>query len=844
MKKNKFVDRMNGWNEFDELERLKERIVNAADVSDRGVILLILGDIKEVILSKKASKWFIYSVLSILMSYMRQSFIGLLTRNEFKRLFVEIFLASPSQYSLSVVLGDIRYLENCEMERAFEFLNALEESAFPSLLEMCFDKSPDDPEWCAFIDEISRSLWHLQDRIYNTIAIKSSDLLVCGRGDLHMAFLESHWERIVDTVKRAVTIANARIENSLDTNMQFIAALLPPLFRGCIKRFRDLILWLGTRDDTPIGERLNARLLSETIISGFLPGREAIVEIVLAVVDGRMLKRLLSNEIVRDPIKKFLFDDMLFVKVFAAEEMVPLKLVQCLNAGYSSISSSEGRESWIKVHIDAAIRLLKVWSQKSHLLLSSDQQLDYIDCALLCFFKYASEDCLKRMKWLAEEALIDGVQRHLECSDPRRKIRGLYITEKLSEWLSFPDLHFDQISELNEELNDLRIIANGELEQLRKQMSENQEKDCRRIGEGISLKSMIATREKIELDSDDDDFPQYSIPEEEFHLKEANEGDILEKREPPPNYIRDCMVALYENESCAKFEAAFDVLNQFIRKRALGYEDIVEELIMRLVFLEDRFNTKNFTDRRSEMIVSCMVMSAHLAPMLIDLMYSRRCAMCNRYLILNALAKAASELSTPARKVVDESASATLGLTSEGSSKSWREVIDERVEKKTRRFGRGVSNKITPQKNRFAEFASGFLRPLLAINQHREHLDLQNRDSALLAKILSTCAHIMQCAQNCPNAPRLATWLELCVKELRSHEDSCVRLSVLCCYESICRALPDEVFFALFAESIPEWMAYTTFQAKNDPSEICSGLALNIQRLILSKVPSPLQQLR
>lgn len=48
-----------------------------------------------------------------------------------------------------------------------------------------------------------------------------------------------------------------------------------------------------------------------------------------------------------------------------------------------------GRESWIKVHIDAAIRLLKVWSQKSHLLHSSDQQLDYIDCALLCFFKYA-----------------------------------------------------------------------------------------------------------------------------------------------------------------------------------------------------------------------------------------------------------------------------------------------------------------------------------------------------------------------------------------------------------------------------------------------------------------------
>lgn len=46
-------------------------------------------------------------------------------------------------------------------------------------------------------------------------------------------------------------------------------------------------------------------------------------------------------------------------------------------------------------------------------------------------FALCSEDVLKRMKWLAEESLIDGVQRHLECSDPRRKIRGLYITGEL-----------------------------------------------------------------------------------------------------------------------------------------------------------------------------------------------------------------------------------------------------------------------------------------------------------------------------------------------------------------------------------------------------------------------------
>lgn len=53
-------------------------------------------------------------------------------------------------------------------------------------------------------------------------------------------------------------------------------------------------------------------------------------------------------------------------------------------------------------------------------------------------------------------------------------------------------------------------------------MPEKNEKECKRIDEEISLKSMIPVREKVELDSDDDDFPQYSIPEEEFHLKEVS----------------------------------------------------------------------------------------------------------------------------------------------------------------------------------------------------------------------------------------------------------------------------------------------------------------------------------
>ncbi|VDM45472.1 unnamed protein product [Toxocara canis] len=794
-----------------------------------------------MMLSKKVSKWTTNNILTTLMSQMQNSFVGLLTSSEFRRLVIETFLAAPPQCSLVAVLNNIRCAENCDIQRVFELLDAVEEHSLRTLVEESFSRRPDDSEWCAFLDEIGRLLWQFQDRIYNTMASTPHDPLLRLKDDVHSVFLAAHWKRILKTVKNAVTVAKERIENCLDTNMQFVATLIPPLFRSSPENFDGLILWLGANEDSPIWERLNSRLLSEAILNGFLPGRSALVQIVLAATDGAMLKRLLGNEILRDPMKKLLFEDMLINKVFGVEKNVPLKLVQCLNTGSQDFSSTQGERARVKLHIETAIRLLKVWSQKSHLLHSSDEQLTYMDCAVLCFVKYASDEVRKGMKWLAEEPLINGTQRHLECSDPRRKIRGLFIAEKLSEWLSFRGLQFDRNAEMERELIDLRAIVNGDLEQLPKPVSMDDPEEHREVAQEMSAElTSLPTRERVELDSDDDDFPEYSIPDEELHPKESADEDAVEKREPPPHYIRDCMEALYESENYAKFEAAFGVLNQFIRKRALGYDGIAEELIMKLVFLEDRFSTKNFEEQRCEMLVSCMVMSPHLAPMLIGLMYSRRCSMCNRYLILNVLSEAATELSSRAGREVEKSVKTIMEKPKEGP-KNWREIIDERVEMKTRRFGRGKTNADlpAPQKNRFAEFASSFLRPLLAINQHREHLNLKKEDSALLAKIIGTAGHILQCAQNCPCSPRLATWLEICVRELRTHEDSSVRLSVLFCYESICHALPNEVYFELFAESVPEWLAYASFETKNDPSAVCRELAARVQYLIVSKAPLP-----
>ncbi|VDK27555.1 unnamed protein product, partial [Anisakis simplex] len=111
-----------------------------------------------------------------------------------------------------------------------------------------------------------------------------------------------------------------------------------------LSTFDELIKWLGSGEhhaQSAIWERLNCRLLSEAIMDGFLPGRSAILQIVLAVPDGKMLKRVLSDEVRHDPFKKYLFEEMLVNKVFSPEQNVPIKLVQCINVFIEEHTSTE-----------------------------------------------------------------------------------------------------------------------------------------------------------------------------------------------------------------------------------------------------------------------------------------------------------------------------------------------------------------------------------------------------------------------------------------------------------------------------------------------------------------------
>ncbi|EPB76223.1 hypothetical protein ANCCEY_04701 [Ancylostoma ceylanicum] len=105
--------------------------------------------------------------------------------------------------------------------------------------------------------------------------------------------------------------------------------------------------------------------------------------------------------------------------------------------------------------------------------------------------------------------------------------------------------------------------------------------------------SSIANSQPVDSD-DEEDFKAYDVPESERSVETLAADAELERTAPAPNYIRDCMEQLAEKEKYEVFEAAFFALDSMIRRKAVGFVDIAEQLVKKLVFLEDKFSTKKF----------------------------------------------------------------------------------------------------------------------------------------------------------------------------------------------------------------------------------------------------------
>ncbi|VDL81072.1 unnamed protein product [Nippostrongylus brasiliensis] len=399
---------------------------------------------------------------------------------------------------------------------------------------------------------------------------------------------------------------------------------------------------------------------------------------------------------------------------------------------------------------------------------------DYLHTAVTkdAYFAAMKVICDSKYNLFIDYALLKNVEG--ASADVIIRQSGMFVGETFSSWMGGDKLEFEY--EDNPWLTEMRSIRDG-VEEL-----PADGKDQQGFAELPELSGCTdvqlpaptgRTDDGQPVDSDDEDFPAYEVPESEKIFEVPSVEDEPDKTVPPPNYIGDCFEQLNEKEKYEVFEAAFFALNGMIRRKALGFTDIASKLVYRLVYLEDKFSTKNFEEIRKQCIVSCLVMCPKVAPELGDIVFTRSASFFHRQ-------------ATGGRLWTQEFAP----------------IPDD-----------------SPQKqNQSAKLRTG-------------------RDSAFLARLIFCSSDILQKAANAPSVVKMANSLADLVAPLRFHPESFIRSSVLFAYWSISVAVPDNVFFELFGNVVRGWLEWITMCADDvNSSEQSRNLARAVAAALLQKL--------
>ncbi|WKX99647.1 hypothetical protein Q1695_014488 [Nippostrongylus brasiliensis] len=561
------------------------------------------------------------------------------------------------------------------------------------------------------------------------------------------------------------------------------------------------IRWLCSRDDSPIWDRIAQRIFNDNSMST-RDAEALILEATLAATQKKDLMRCFGLTIRTNSIIYRVCCTKLFLQRICQPSLIKV-LADYLHTAVTK-----------DAYVAAMKEVVSVWSDPAHVRYVAVEQQMHLTRILLGMGRWANEMELSPSIWQELfNKCIQGVEIRLANPDVIIRQSGMFVGETFSSWMGGDKLEFEY--EDNPWLTEMRSIRDG-VEELSADSKDEQGR----------------TDDGQPVDSDDEDFPAYEVPESEKIFEVPSGEDEPDKMVPPPNYIGDCFEQLNEKEKYEVFEAAFFALNGMIRRKALGFTDIASKLVYRLVYLEDKFSTKNFEEIRKQCIVSCLVMCPKAAPELGDIVFTRSASFFHRYLILECFVAAAKELSEfPTETVVTNA----LQETKKAEPTDWRAIVDARIRSHTRRF----TSEAKPERkapNRFAPVATLFFYPLLR-TETGEHLELKGRDSAFLARLIFCSSDILQKAANAPSVVKMANSLADLVAPLRFHPESFIRSSVLFAYWSISVAVPDNVFFELFGNVVRGWLEWITMCADDvNSSEQSRNLARAVAAALLQKL--------
>ncbi|KAJ8364161.1 hypothetical protein SKAU_G00129920 [Synaphobranchus kaupii] len=626
------------------------------------------------------------------------------------------------------------------------------------------------------------------------------------------------------------------LRDNQDCSLRFVAQLLG---KACMQghsehMFKELAPRLSThtRSDM-VWQRVCWRLMED------VPERwmESVVTGLVQAVEGPWtLSRIMGNIAVKNKKAQFVITHKLLLLQYKYETRVVRSLV-----GY--LAQDRDRRPLL---VQVLRSLCQTWANSSAVRHTPVEQQLYLSRALLLCLGLLSDSELQGLRPELLQCMLGGMQCHLDNSVMRVRRAGMIVGECLSARMDAngPQLKFQY--EEDEETRELLSMmdplpAEDTVPEDRPNSLQN---DQSSEIKGQSSPEVVAPQTssvgqdcESELDSDDELTP-YDMSEDKEMTKAA-----------PPLYLRECLEALLTSEDPERVELSLRAAAGLVRKNISTAREVSVQLTKVLLHLENKYNTSGFLSQRQAAMIALTVMDCiPVTEFLTTEFYSLNYSLRQRLDILEVLALSAQELSEPITEKNlltqgNQPATTVMPFDPSDSPLHWQQVVERRIQSKTRRFAKGVVQPpASACPNRYAPVAGFFFFPLLR-NYDRPQVtfDLLGSDHLVLGRLIHTLGLLVHLAVNAPVATQMGRSLLDFVWAVRYHADQMVRRGVLFAICSVFLSMPNQNLLSELSDHLLETRAWLADVAEEDPDTDCRSLAMQCLVLLEKSLKTGLE---
>ncbi|KAM6951147.1 telomere length regulation protein TEL2 homolog [Aplochiton taeniatus] len=757
--------------------------------------------------------------LQALICNINADWLQCLTAPEHIELWDSLFLRGPPEQALLVLMDGIGTLSSpsAGLDRLVNILETFLQRGRVAVLLCSYCQGPGPSDSPQLRETLLGRLVALPDLTANRLHPNNKPLF----------FPQQYYPLLAKEMLTALETTCQALKDGKDCNLNFVAQTLGKV---CIQGHSGLVLEVLT-------PRLSSCTLSDMVwqrvcwrLLENVPERwlECVLTGLVQAVNGPdALGRLMGNLVLKNKKAQFVITHKLLLLQYKYETRV-LRILLGYVAG--------DRERRVLL-IQVVRSLCQTWANPSAVRHTPLEQQLYVSRALLLCVGLLTDQELQELRAELLQCMLGGMQSHLDSNVVRVRHMGMVVGECLSQRMNINGTTLKFQYEQDEETRELLSLVSPPAEEdSQVESMDGLNSRPEKIEQVPSSQETSTTADpppqkiRPDLDSDldsDDELTPYDMSGDQ-EMSQAN----------PPRYLRDCLEVFISSKDAVRVELSLKVVEALVRKNVSTTREVSVQLSKVLLHMEDKYNTAGFLAlRQAAMVALAVTDSIPVAEYLTNEFYSMNYSLRQRLDILEVFARAVQELSQPIsdKGGLSKGSPPITDLTPYPGDDPvhWRQVVERRIQSKTKRLTKGVSRppaKATP--NRYAPVAGHFFFPLLR-NYDRPQLtfDLLGSDHMVLGRLIHTLGLMMHLALNAPVATQMGQALLDFVWAVRYHADQMVRRGVLFAVCAVFLSMPSPSLLEELSDQLFETRAWLADVAEKDPDGDCRNLA--VQSLLL-----------